>query len=707
MENILKIILNDMKGLVRNKLAFVLALAVCVLPSLYAWFNIYSNWDPYGNTANVSIAVASMDEGYTDEDGVYQNMGDSVIDGLKENHNINWVFLDSDTEAMEGVEAGEYYAAIVMGTDFSRSMYNFAENGFEHPSVTYYENQKKNAIAAKITDSARGTVQNNINEEFIGVVMDTMTRSMNGIAKDIEESEYVDHLVEKLNFVGDNLQDYIDTLDGLMECNEELNETLSSASGQVSSAGSKVGSTTSSVKSAKQSADSTVANVEAQLDELVARTRTELSNASAHLSAENVSAQDVKAAYSSMQSAISALNSIQNVTGGLGSLGSSSTNEDIRTLVGTMNELLGTGMNTITTTPMTDAQAEIVAAGMNDGNKVLAKSLDCVNAVIPIADKHLTAEVESVKQEINSSYNSMISSLNSMNAGLRDTGIALNSFAGTIDAANISVDELKGLIVEAREEVLEIVERLDMVDDSKQYDELIRILSTDPEVMSEFFSSPVQMNTVRVYEIENYGSGVTPFYTILALWVGATILVSILKVDVEDRKNLLNVKPHELYLGRFFLFFIMGQLQAAIVVLGDIYLLGVQCLEPGKFYLVAVFASFTFNLFVYTMTVSFGDIGKAFAVIVMILQIAGSSGTYPIEILPSFYQKLYIYFPFPYAINAMRETIGGMYQNDYWKYMGQLGIFVIVALVIGLWVRLPFVRVKHYVEKRMRDTRMM
>ena len=166
MENILKIILNDMKGLVRNKLAFVLALAVCVLPSLYAWFNIYSNWDPYGNTANVSIAVASMDEGYTDEDGVYQNMGDSVIDGLKENHNINWVFLDSDTEAMEGVEAGEYYAAIVMGTDFRRSMYNFAENGFEHPSVTYYENQKKNAIAAKITDSARGTVQNNINEEF-------------------------------------------------------------------------------------------------------------------------------------------------------------------------------------------------------------------------------------------------------------------------------------------------------------------------------------------------------------------------------------------------------------------------------------------------------------------------------------------------------------------------------------------------------------
>ncbi len=707
MTNILKIISNDMKGLVRNKLAFVLALGVCVLPSLYAWFNIYSNWDPYGSTSNISIAVASMDEGYVDEDGVYQNMGDSVMDSLKENSSINWVFLDSDAEAIDGVEAGDYYAAIVMGADFSRDMFNFTENGFEHPSVIYYENQKKNAIAAKITDTARGTVQNNINEEFISVVMDTATRSMNGIAEDLEESEYVDSLVEKLNYVGDNLQDYIDTLDGLMECNAELNGTLSSTSGQVRSAGSKVGSATNEVKSAKTSADQAVANVEVQLDELVSRTRTDLSNASAYLSSDNVSAQEVKAAYTSMQSAVSSLESIKSVTGNIGSLSGNYTNEDIETLVGTMSDLIDTGLDTLSTILTSDEHAERAAAGINDAGRVIAKSLDCVNAVIPIADKYLTAEVENVKKEINSSYNSMISSLNSMNAGLQGTGVALSSLAETVDAANISVDELKSLIVDAREDVLQIVERLDSVDDSERYDELIRILSTDPDIMSEFFSSPVQMNTVEVYAIENYGSGVTPFYTILALWVGATILVSILKVDVEDKKDLVNVKPYELYFGRFFLFFIMGQLQTIIVVLGDIHLLGVQCLEPGKFYLVAVFASFTFNLFVYTMTVSFGDIGKAFAVIVMILQIAGSSGTFPIEILPNFYQKLYIYFPFPYAINAMRETIGGMYQNDFWKYMGQLGIFVIVALIIGLWVRLPFIRVNHYVEKRMRDTKMM
>jgi putative membrane protein len=700
MRNIGKIIQNDLRGLVRNKLAFVLALGVCVLPSLYAWFNIYSNWDPYGNTGNVSIAVASVDEGYTDEDGVTYNMGEQVIDGLRENNKINWVFLDTDTEAIEGVEAGDYYAAIVMGEDFSRSMYDFTDSGFTHPSVTYYENQKKNAIAAKITDSAKGTVQNNINEEFITVAMETVMESLNGLADDLEKSEYVSTLVEKLTFVSDNLQDYIDTLTALMECNEELSGNLTTASGQMSSAGNKVGSTTGSLNSAKAGADETLSQMEAQMDALVANTQSNLSDASARLSGINVSAADIMQAQADLDAAaagVSALMTIyqQNNAG--------SSNE----VLTAMKNAITTGYNAIADHDISEAEASAIAEGANDGALVIARAIDCVNTVIPIVDSQLSTEVANLKAQINSAYNSMISSLNSMNSGLQGTGVALSSLAATVAASNISFEELQGLIEEAKEDVLSIIERLNGVEESERYEELIRILSADPAAMGEFFASPVTMNTVEVYAIENYGSGVTPFYTILALWVGATILVSIIKVDVENREGLENVKPHELYFGRFVLFFLLGQIQTLIVVLGDLHLLGVQCLEPGKFYLTAVFASMTFNLFVYTMTVSFGDIGKAFAVIIMILQIAGSSGTYPIEILPDFYQNLYIYFPFPYAINAMRETIGGLYGNDYWMYMGQLGIFVIVALVIGLVVRRPFIHINHYVEKRMRDTKMM
>ena len=114
-----------------------------------------------------------------------------------------------------------------------------------------------------------------------------------------------------------------------------------------------------------------------------------------------------------------------------------------------------------------------------------------------------------------------------------------------------------------------------------------------------------------------------------------------------------------------------------------------------------------FNLLIYTLTVSFGDVGKAFVVVIMVIQIAGSSGTYPIEILPEFNRQVYLYFPFPYAINAMRETIGGMYGNDYWGYLSQLAVFGIIALIVGLFVRKPFIKINHFVEKRMEDTKMM
>ena len=112
---------------------------------------------------------------------------------------------------------------------------------------------------------------------------------------------------------------------------------------------------------------------------------------------------------------------------------------------------------------------------------------------------------------------------------------------------------------------------------------------------------------------------------------------------------------------------LLSQVQTFIIVLGDLYLLKIQCVHPVSFIVTGAVTSLTFSLLIYSLTISFGDIGKALAVVVMVLQIAGSGGTYPIEALPSFFGAVYIFFPFPYAINAMRECIGGMYENTLGK----------------------------------------
>ena len=144
MKNIRRIFKADLQGLFRNFFALVIAVGLCLLPAFYAWFNIYANWDPYANTGNIRIAVSNLDEGCADLDGNQANMGAEIVEQLKQKDNIGWVFTESKKDAVERVKSGDCYAAVVIGKDFSYSMYHALADNIENPKITYYENEKKN-----------------------------------------------------------------------------------------------------------------------------------------------------------------------------------------------------------------------------------------------------------------------------------------------------------------------------------------------------------------------------------------------------------------------------------------------------------------------------------------------------------------------------------------------------------------------------------
>lgn len=296
--------------------------------------------------------------------------------------------------------------------------------------------------------------------------------------------------------------------------------------------------------------------------------------------------------------------------------------------------------------------------------------------------------------------------LESTNETLKSTSDIFDGVVTTIDGTNQSLEQIQTILQTVSGKLTAITEKLNSVSEDERVEALIELMQGDPDTYGEFFSGPVKIDTKEVYPIANYGSAMTPFYTVLALWVGALLLTALVKVKAEP-KDMPNVKLHQLFFGRYLLFFVLGQIQAAIVVFGDIYILHCQILDKGVFWLTASVTSFVFTLLVYALTLSFGDIGKAIAVVIMVIQIAGSGGTFPIELLPAVYRNIYIFFPFPYAINAMRETIGGMYGNTYVKSMGELLIFAVASLAIGLIIRKPFIKLNHFVEERMEDTKMM
>ena len=733
MENIIQIFKDDVRGLGKNILALVIALGLCVIPSLYAWFNIYSNWDPYANTGNVSIAVASSDAGYTKDDGTYVNMGDAVIEQLEENDKLGWTFPATPQDAIDGVYSGEYYAALIMEEDFSQSMYDCLANGMEHPKILYYENEKKNAIAVKITDSGTSSLQQSINQEFTEVVVTTLAENLDTIAGDDDGSLY-NQLLTQLNSVNDNLLSYNALLSSFIECNTSLSDTVLDMKTVVSKLTSTMNSINSTANTAKSEA-------KAAADKLQSGVNTASNVANTAIGVKlNKMAVAVTAANNAVNVAQKQLAKNENPTLIADSLNSTASNMSTISstaldLANDLEQYKGNGVDdqivslqdrlknmstrasvakeAASKAANTSKKVELTAGAIADANRqIISAGIDQAVAQIPSLNQEIYGDLSSKVQQAAGSVNSSIDrTVNALPSGqsvdVSGMGDVLDGISASLLAGNDALAGTQTILSNATNKLTNIIIQLESVSDGEQYQKLMEIMENDPSLYGEFLSQPVTVTTQPVYETTNYGSAVTPFYTTLALWVGAIILVSLMKVKVVPKGSYQNAKDYELFFGRYILFFLLGQLQSLICVYGDLNLLGVQCHEPGKLYLIGAVTSFTFTLMIYTLTISFGDIGKAFAVVIMVIQIAGSSGTYPIELLPDIFQAIYRYFPFPYAINAMRETISGMYENDYSIYMGQLLIFAVASLVVGLVIRKPFMKVNHFIEERMEDTQLM
>ncbi|WCR26212.1 YhgE/Pip domain-containing protein [Paenibacillus thiaminolyticus] len=163
--NILKIYITDLRNIIKNPAAIIVILAVVILPSLYAWFNILPSWDPYANTKDVAVAVVNLDKGAEVQDKSI-DVGGKVIESLKENDKLGWRFVDKE-DAMEGVNHGDYYAAIVIPEDFSEKITSVISSHPEKAELDYYINEKVNAIAPKVTSAGATGVTSTIRSNFV------------------------------------------------------------------------------------------------------------------------------------------------------------------------------------------------------------------------------------------------------------------------------------------------------------------------------------------------------------------------------------------------------------------------------------------------------------------------------------------------------------------------------------------------------------
>lgn len=682
MRNILAVFKYDIKTLSQHFFAIAVALAICLLPSLYAWLNIYSNWDPYGNTGNISIALASMDKGYVDDDGTVTNKGDEVLDNLREATSINWIFLDNEEEAVNGVYSGEYYAAVVIDEDFSYNMFNMLTEWTGKPSITYYENAKKNAVATKITDTAAESVKTSINEAYLEVVINTVMESANRIAEDIESDDpsgtfhgIIKQAITTLKAADQTMAAFSAATSGIPQNSldtQKLDEILMQMEENMPTAAD---------------INATVAEINMNINEINAR----LEEALRILQDSNSSGGAVA-------------NAQQVVTDSADSLAE-------------MSDMLSAMADTLLPGSQYKEPLEKMSAAAGETSKwlrmlanqeILAGTVENVSAsletLIALNSSFIPC-VEDIGRELSATFLNVADLLESSKIMLSDAAVLKEAAAQTKADANEVVNILKPAGKRVTNSLNDVLHRLETLDGEEYIQTLIEILGGSPVVYGEYFAQVVQTTVTPVYPIANYGSAMAPFYTILSIWVGGVMLGAIFKPHAR-RDGLIDPKPHELYFGRYLLFFVLSQIQTVVILLGDLFILKIQCLHPGLLFVCGAVTSFTFSLLIYSLAVSFGDVGKAIVVVVMVLQIAGSSGTFPIELLPEIFRKIYRFFPFPYAIDAMRECICGVYGSTFIVKLGQLLIFAVVALLIGLFARKPFIAVNEFMEEQLEETGM-
>ena len=687
MRNIWTVFKTDIRTLSKCFFACVVVVAIALLPSLYAWLNIYSNWDPYGNTGGISIAVASLDEGYTNEDGTYENKGDDVVADLREATSINWVIVDTEEAAKGGVESGDYYAAVVIDKQFSRNMYRMLTDWTGKPAITYYENAKKNAVATKITDTAVETLKRSISENYLEVVIGGIMEQSNLLAADLT----ADDPEAAVKGVLYQAQDLLHACGRMMDAFE-----AAGGSGVSESSAAALEAAVANInKNLPDGAQlqQTAAEIQLQLNTALARVERaldRLNSAIENAPDQEETQQKLLDAADTMDKTADAL---ETWAAGLEASGTEAGKTQAEAARQTAAECRKTAKQLRALAESPDS-ADLLA-----DCDALVKSIRTMVDKIPVTSKALQKELDTVAGQV-------ADTMEGMAALAGDAKAMKTALAETADA----VGDTMALLRPATEKLLTSLEStiddLEGLTTDEYMDTLVNILGGDPAVYGQYFPEMVQTSVNAVYPIANYGSAMTPFYTVLAIWVGGVILSSLIKIHART-EGLIDPKPAELYFGRYLFFFVLSQIQAAVIVTGDLYILKVQCLHPGMLYLTGALTAFTFSLLIYSLALSFGDVGKAIVVVIMVMQIAGSSGTFPIELLPAIYQKIYRFFPFPYAIDAMRECICGMYGNYYWQQIGFLLLFAAAALVIGLLVRRPFMGLNRFMEEKLEETELL
>ena len=692
MKNIIEIFRKDIKEVFRKTNTWIIIVGLIFLPSMYAWPNILSSWDPYGHTNNIKVAVTSEDEGAT-VDGKELNLGNSLVEGLKNNKNLDWQFVSNKQQAEDGVRIGDYYASIVVPKNFSQDMTSVSRTEPQRATIEYTVNEKINAISPKITNSGASAIANNISKNFVetanGIIFERLHEAGIKFEENLPSIEKAKEEIFKLN---DNFSTYESTLSELIGKVEYGYNILNNVQNTLPEIDRVA---TNSIMIADK-AGITINNIQGFNERLLPIINNHLNVVEEVSKEANIIAKELqqkpdkteeikarqKALDSRLQASTERLQLVKNIFEYFNKLSNerlfNNQLERVTTLSNDITTIKEVNNNIYNKMDHYDEIADTVKEEFVNKSARVNEVSSNMNSKLNVEVAPLISQVLS-KAEVNIDKVSGIiagaqGELPAVERKLSETEVKISNAYGKLLS-------LQAQMPSAKSKIQKLTDEIKKADSGIDRNQLFNLLKVDYKQQAEFFANPVKLQENKLYHIENYGSAMTPFYTVLSIWVGSLLMSSLLTTKVEDEEK--KYKPYQKYFGRGLLFVIISLFQTLIITLGDMYVLGTQATSPYRFVLYALLISLLFSSIIYTIVCILGNVGKAVCIVLLVLQLGSSGGTFPIQMTSEFFQALYPKVPFTYSIGLLREAVGGVYIPAVERDIKILFIYLIVVIVGG------------------------
>ena len=692
MKQIFEIFKSDIKEIFRKVNTWIIIIGLIFLPSMYAWPNILSSWDPYSHTNNLKVAVISEDEGATVE-GKNVNLGESLITNLKGNKNLNWQFVSSKQQAENGVKIGDFYASIVIPKSFSSDITSITRGELKKATIEYTVNEKINAISPKITNSGASALANTIGKNFVEVANGVIFEKLHEAGVKFEENlPAIEQVKEKINHLNDNFTNYENSLNeliGKVDRGYNVLNTIQGTLPEIDRAATNsimlANKTNVTIKNIENFNEIMLKNINTQLDKVI-EISGEVVKVAELIQKKPTNPEETKAKMKALDSRFEAaekrLDIAKDIFEYLNSLSDQNLFQKQLTKINTMEsditKLRSLNKKIYSNIDNYDAiSTKVKADFLTISKRVNYNSIDFkkkLNTEVAPLIKRVLTSADTKIRNVSSVISRAQAQIPTINAKISEAEVKIQTVQGKLL-------KLQGEMPEIKEKVQKLTGIVNKADGEIDTNALFNLLKVDYKQQAEFFANPVQLKENQLYHIKNYGSAMTPFYTVLSIWVGALLMSSLLTTKVEDEEN--KYKPYQKYFGRGLLFMIISLLQTLIITLGDMYLLGTQANSPYRFVIYALLISLLFSAIIYTTVCLLGNVGKAVCIILLVLQIGSSGGTFPIQMTSRFFQILYPKVPFTYSIGLLREAVGGVYIPAVNRDMKILLTYLVITLVGG------------------------